>query len=284
MTVKGPYSYVVLRYIHDVLTGEFVNVGLIVSVPDRPLVLARVRKTLGRVKNVFPNLDSEAYKRTICAVERGMQNVEHELTDEGVFEGKKTARDYARKALPHDDSSLQWSRTGTGLTTDLHKTFDQLYKRLVTRYDHPTKRPRTDNDVWRSLTTMLKRRKISIEFQPKRIEGNTDSVEFPHAWKNGRWHVYKPLSFDLAEANNIKKKARLWLGHLAAVRDGVTDDVQMHFILCQPRNAKLVPAYKNAVEILRQVPFDKKIIEEEHVDKVVHQIEEEVRRLEKHMR
>ena len=27
MSTKEPYSYVVLRYIHDVLTGEFVNVG-----------------------------------------------------------------------------------------------------------------------------------------------------------------------------------------------------------------------------------------------------------------
>lgn len=59
MTAKEPYSYVVLRYIHDVLTGEFVNVGLVMVVPGRPLILTKSRKTFGRIKNVFPDLDSE---------------------------------------------------------------------------------------------------------------------------------------------------------------------------------------------------------------------------------
>lgn len=53
MTTKEPYSYVVLRYIHDVLTGEFVNVGLVMVVPGRPLIITRARKTLGRIKHVF---------------------------------------------------------------------------------------------------------------------------------------------------------------------------------------------------------------------------------------
>lgn len=282
MTTKEPYSYVVLRYVHDVLTGEFVNVGLIVVIPDRPLILTQARKTFGRIKDVFPDLDSEAYKRAIDAVKRGMRSVERELKDEGSFKGEKTARDYARIALPLDDSSLQWSPVGTGLTTDPHKTFDQLYKRFVTRYDRPTKRHRTDNDVWRSLETKLKEHEVLIDFEPKQIQGNTDSVEFRHAWKNGRWHVYEPLSFDLADADNIKNKARRWLGHLAAVREGAPDDVQVHFIVGQPQSATLAPAYNNAVEILQQVPFDKEIFEEKQIDKIVHQIEGEVRHLEKH--
>ena len=61
MITKEPYSYVVLRYIHDVLTGEFVNVGLVMVVPGRPLILSKSRKTFGRIKSVFPDLDSEAY-------------------------------------------------------------------------------------------------------------------------------------------------------------------------------------------------------------------------------
>ena len=72
MSTKEPYSYVVLRYIHDVLTGEFVNVGLVMVVPGRPMILTKARKTFGRIKNVFPDLDSDSYKRAIEAIERGM--------------------------------------------------------------------------------------------------------------------------------------------------------------------------------------------------------------------
>lgn len=277
MSTKEPYSYVVLRYIHDVLTGEFVNVGLVMAVPGRPLILTKARKTFGRIKNVFPDLDSDSYKRAIQAIERGMRSVERGLKSEGLFKGQKTAGDYARIALPLDDSSLQWSPVGTGLTADPQKTFDQLYHRFVTRYDRPSQRRRSDEDVWRPVEAKLKEQGVKIELEPKRVQGSTDAVDFRHAWKNSRWHVYEPLSFDLADADHIKDKARRWLGHLSAVKVGATDDVQVHFLVGRPMSASLVPAYQNAVEILRQVPFKNDVFDEDQIDYFVSQIEDEVR-------
>jgi hypothetical protein len=277
MTTKEPYSYVVLRYVHDVLTGEFVNVGLVMAVPGRSLILTKARHTFGRIKNVFPDLDSDAYKRAIDAVGRGLRHVERSLKSEGLFKSERTARDYGRLAVPLDDSSLQWSPVGAGLTADPQLTFDSLYERFVTRYDRPSQRNRTDDDVWRLVSTKLKERKVRIDLQPKRIVGRTDAVEFQHAWKNGRWHVYEPVSFDLADADNIKDKARRWLGHLSAVRDGATEEPHLHFIVGRPEQDALVPAYRSAIEILRQVPFDATIVEENQIDEVVHRIEDDLR-------
>jgi hypothetical protein len=282
MTTKEPYSYVVLRYIHDILTGEFVNVGLVMVVPGRPLILTKARKTFGRIKNVFPDLDSESYKRAIEAIERGMKAVDRGLKSEGMFKSEKTAGDYGRIALPLDDSSLHWSPVGAGLTADPQKTFDQLYHRFVARYDRAPERRRSDEDVWRPVEAKLKEQGVKVELEPKRIQGNTDVVEFRHAWKNGRWHVYEPLSFDLSDADNIKDKARRWLGHLSAVKLGATEDVQVHFIVGRPGRASLVPAYRNAVEILRQVPFDNNVFEEDQLDEFVNQIEDKLRYHEGH--
>jgi hypothetical protein len=277
MSTKEPYSYVVLRYIHDVLTGEFVNVGLVLVVPGRPVILTKARKTFGRIKSVFPDLDSESYKRAIEAIERGMKGVERSVKSEGLFKSDKTAGDYGRIALPLDDSSLQWSPVGAGLTSDPQKAFDQLYQRFVARYDHPAERRRSDEDVWRPVEAKLKEQGVLVELEPKLIQGSTDMVEFQHAWRNGRWHVYEPLSFDLTDPDNIKDKARRWLGHLSAVKVGAKDDVQVHFIVGRPQSASLVPAYRNAVEILRQVPFDNEVFEDDQIDDFVSQIEEEVR-------
>ena len=277
MTTKEPYSYVVLRYIHDVLTGEFVNVGLVMVVPGRPLILTRARKTFGRIKHVFPDLDSDSYKRAIEAIERGMKAVDRGLQSEGMFKTDRTARDYGRIALPLDDSSLQWSPVGAGLTADAQKTFDQLYQRFVTRYDRPSLHRKSDEDVWRPVEAKLKEQGVKVELEPKRVQGNTDSVEFRHAWKNGRWHVYEPLSFDLSDADNIKDKARRWLGHLSAVKNGAVEDVQVHFIVGRPQSAALEPAYRTAVEILRQVPFENDVFEEDQIDDFVNRIEDEVR-------
>lgn len=277
MTTKDPYSYVVLRYIHDILTGEFVNVGLVMVVPGQSLILTRARKTFGRIKSVFPDLDSDSYKRAIEAIGRGMKAVELGLKSEGLLKVDKTARDYARIALPLDDSSLQWSPVGAGLTSSPQKTFDQLYHRFVARYDRPSERRRSDEDVWRPVEAKLKEQGVRVELEPKRIQGNTDAVEFKHAWKNGRWHVYEPLSFDLSDADHIKDKARRWLGHLSAVKAGAAEDVQVHFIVGRPQSASLVPAYRNAMQILRQVPFDNDVFEEDQIDDFVTRIEDEVR-------
>ena len=280
MTTKEPYSYVVLRYVHDILTGEFVNVGLVVVVPGQPLILTKARKILGRIRNIFPDLDSKAYKRAIEAIERGMKSVERGLKSEGLFKGDKTAGDYARIALPLDDSSLQWSPVGAGLTSDPQKTFDQLYYRFITRYDRPSQRRRSDEDVWRPVEAKLKEQGVQVVLESRRVSGSTDAVDFQHARKNGRLHVYEPLSFDLSDADNIKNKARRWLGHLSAVKVDVTEedeDVLVHFLVGRPQNEPLIPAYENAIEILRQVPFENRVFEDDQIDDFVLDLMDEVR-------
>lgn len=276
MTERKPYSYVVLRYVHDVVSGEFVNVGLVMVVPGRGQPLMRVRKTFGRIKNLFPNLDGAAYKHAIEAIHRGMKEVERTLKSRDLSNGKEAALDFAKRALPLDDSSLQWSPVGAGLTGDPQKSFDHLYRRFVTRYDRTPQRPKTDDDVWRLVSNKLKERDLNIQLEPKRIEGITDSVEFRYAWKNGRWNVYEPLSFDLAAAVHIRNKARRWLGHLAAVKDDTNEDVQLHFIVARPQSESLTDAYENALAILHRVPFENNVFEENQIDDVVHRMEKEV--------
>ena len=34
--MKTAYSFVVLRYVHDVMIGEFVNIGVTLYAPDAP--------------------------------------------------------------------------------------------------------------------------------------------------------------------------------------------------------------------------------------------------------
>lgn len=277
MTKKEPYSYVALRYVHDILTGEFINVGLVLAVPGRSMLLTRSRKTFGRIKSVFPDLDSDAYKSAIGAVERGLRQVERSLKAEGFLKSNRSAQDYGRIAVPLDDSSLQWSPVGTGLTSDPEATFEQLYQRLVMHYEKSTVRHRSDDDVWRLVSSKLKERQIPVELKPKRVDGETDSVLFRHAWKNGKWHVYEPLSFDLSDADNIKDKARRWLGHLTAVREGVTEDIQLNFIVGRPQSPSLESAYRKAIEIVSHVPFENAVFEEDSIDQVVEMIEDEVR-------
>ncbi len=43
MTDRVPYSFVVLRYVHDVFTGEFLNVDVVMHVPSQCRVHVRTQ-------------------------------------------------------------------------------------------------------------------------------------------------------------------------------------------------------------------------------------------------
>jgi Protein of unknown function (DUF3037) len=273
MSDKLPYTYTILRYVHDVMTGEFVNVGVVMHVPSQRRVLAKTRTTIGRLRGVFPDLDRDAFTSAMRAVQRSLSTIEKETT---ISEGDATA--FASYAVPRDDSSLQWSPAGSGLTSAVERTFERLYDRFVAKYDRRFTHRRTDDDVWRPVGQKLDEKKLGSRLHEKVISGPVDDVVFRHAWKNGRWHVYEPISFDLADADGIKAKARTWLGHLAAVVAGGpnVEPFKPYFIVGAPGDETLRKAYDSAVAILRQVPNDPEIFDETQIDDFVSRIEDEM--------
>ena len=250
-----PYTYTILRYVHDIRTGEFLNVGVVLHVPAKSEVLFRTRTTYGRAKSVFPDLDGEAFRDAMSAIRRALSGVTKDAELSGLFGRDHDAASIARRALPADDSTLQWAPVGSGVTDDPAMTLERLYARLVVRYDLISRGRRTDLDVWRPVRDRLQERAIQIGFQEKVIAGRNDEISFKHAWKNGIWHAYEPLSFDLADADGIKDKARRWRGHLAAVADGASEPVRLNFIVGAPKDPALDSAYRNALAILRQAVF-----------------------------
>lgn len=277
MTTRQPYSYVVLRYVHDVLTGEFVNVGVVMVAPQNGKFLAKTRKTIGRIKHVFPDLDRTAFVGAMKAFDRGIRRVRTQVATEGLFSDQVNASGYARQILPNDDSSLQWSLAGSGLSANIEETFARLFERFVSRYDTYSAKRKSDDDVWRPVKEMLSQRGVQLHLESKIVSGKADSIEFSRAWKNGIWHVYEPLSFDLADADGIKDKARKWRGHLAAVAEGAQEDIQLNFLIAPPEKRSLLSAYHNAIEILGGSPFKTKVFEEDDVNAFVNEIEDEVR-------
>jgi hypothetical protein len=278
MSRKLAYTYIILRYVHDVATGEFVNVGVVMHAPSERRVLAKTRTTVGRIRGVFPDLDRNAFSAAMHAVQRALGKIAKENAKEGLFVSEGDAGCFARRAVPTDDSSLQWSPVGSGLTADIEKTFERLYERFVSRYDTHSRHGRTDDDVWRPVLQKLEQKNLASRLQEKVISGPVDDIFFEHAWKNGYWHVYEPVSFDLVDADGIKGKAREWLGHLAAVvADGNVEPFKPYFIVGAPRDAKLRNAYDSALAILSRAPNNPEIFEEDQVDDLVARIENEVR-------
>ena len=275
MTEKRTYSYTILRYVHDIVSGEALNVGIVMYAPATGFLRGQTRKTIGRLKHVFPDLDRHDFVEAMRAVDRALRTINKQVTDSLLFESQADARTHALKLLPHDDSALQWSGVRTGLTADPVKTFTRLYERYVARYDQKAPRRRSDDDIWRPVREKLAEREIHVPFESRVVIGPQDRIEFRRAWKNGRWHAYEPLSFDLADADGIKDKARRWRGHLSAVAEGSSEEIDLHFVLGRPQSGSLLPAYETAKQILEHARFTTEVVEEGDVDELVATLEDE---------
>lgn len=273
---KTAYSYTVLRYVHDTSTGEFINVGAVVLARDRHYLGVKMRHTYGRLSAMFPDLDRDAFKSSMRVIERALKDKAEAFAKTDLFSIEGDALAAARSVLPMDDSSLQWSPVGGGLTADPAATLEHLFDRLVARYDTKAERvKRTDEDVWRPVRERLDRAGLSAHLKTTVIHGKVDELKFEHAWKNGVWHCYEPLSFDLVEAESIKDKARRWSGFLSTVRDAA-DQFKPIFIVGAPHDEALLPAYESALEILRNSPVAPEVFTETEVEQLAVEMEREI--------
>ena len=283
MNGRQQYDFVVLRYIHDIVSREFVNVGVILSSPSDQNLIGKFQGSFDRVKKIFPDFDKRAFSMSIRAIEHGLDQ-ERNRTQMSLQLSKTT--DFAsrlRQILPANDSALQWSDIGSGVCEDFSDALDRVFTRYVTRYDKVESRKdktnilhkKKDDDIWRPVNRQLKAMHLDVKFQKKQIRGETDSIEFDRAYKNGQWYAFEPVSFDLTDTHNIKDKARRWLGHLAAVSAGTNEDLKVYFLTGSPQNPSLHRAYEDALKILECAPFEPEIFSDD-VDAYVHQIEEKM--------
>ena len=268
------FTYVLLRYRHDPLAGEVVNVGVVVHCAADHFFDVKIRRTVGRLSKMFPDMEKADLMSGLQVVQRGASRLrERSISD--LFMSEADASKLARAVLPDDDSSLVWGSMGSGITQDATATLEKLYSRFVGLYDESVRAGRDDAAVWQPVKERLAERNLAERLQPQVIVSPIDRVEFDHAWKNGAWHCYQPLSFDLASGDSIREKAARWSGHMTGLSKA-PEAVQPHFIVGGPSNHALVDDYRRAIDLLRASALTPKVFEETQVDALIELIQTEI--------
>jgi len=278
--MKTSYTYTVLRYVHDTATGEFLNVGVALYSPDSRFVGALCRTTYGRLTKVFPGMDPEVFKSLMRYIQSSFEAIGDRVAQELPLIGKaKNVMEIAISVLPRDDSSLQWSEMGSGLTESPSVTLEKIYNRVVQSYEQPQKASgRSEDDVWRKYRKDLEERHVLVHLVAKTIVSQTkdDEIEFQHAWKNQQWHCIEPVSFDLLEPDSIKAKAHRWLGQISSVKDS-TEPFKLHMLLGEPQLERLRPAFIQAQNILNKMPGEKEFIREDESARFADEVAEQIK-------
>jgi hypothetical protein len=274
---KVPCEAIVLRYVHDAATEEFVNVGVILLAPDVGYADARFVPTWTRVSSMFADADLVHLRRLAAAVSQRLEEVSVQWRTELPFEKEIRASKVISKLLPPEESGFQASKVISGITSDPQRTLAELCQRYAGRFlpSESERSARDDEEIWRGFVNIFPDDLISRKLVSHTIRAPHYELEFPHAWKNGTWNVAQPISLDLLEPRTIRDKAAAWVGRLVSL-DPSPDEVHVSFLVGYPprdRPKATQVAARDGANLMRdRLAKFADVVDEGHADKLAGKI------------
>ncbi|VTU39576.1 hypothetical protein H6CHR_05528 [Variovorax sp. PBL-H6] len=135
--MEGAYSYSITRYVHDLQTGEFINVGVVVALCHEPRVAAKFTMDYRRVKGAFPGLDVEVFLARMRRLQACFDAIDAARCSELRAREGGSIEALIHSVLPVEDSALHWSPVSTGVCGSLPVLIEVFYRRLIARHELP---------------------------------------------------------------------------------------------------------------------------------------------------
>lgn len=281
--MKVEYSFAVLRYVHDIVTEEFINIGIVLYAPKANYLNSAFTTHYRRLSEVFSHqIEGDHYRSLVRYLSKRFSEQAARISSEFSFSDLPTnVLEIANSVLPQDDSSFQWSESKSGVTKDLDKTLEYLFTRLVLRYES-IKKPasRGDDDIKGIFKKEFEAQKIIPYLRPKHVTAPNYDYNFEYAWKNGAWNLYEPISFDLVDSGSILEKANKWVGRGTSL-NRAKENLKLYLLVGQPSTEKNEEAFRNAEKILKQIPLKHEIVNEKEAEEFSKDLAKEIKKQEK---
>lgn len=274
-----PYSFCFLRYVHEPLSGEFANVGVLLWAPGSRYLGFRASQKFRRLSHFFHGFQQQDYRNMIARIETQFEKLAGILADsQGELpfsESPESARELALKVIPHDDAALQWSLSAGGLTVSPEEELEALFMEAVARhYDSVDEARRDDATIYRQFySRAFEAPAVKPFVHEHEVMAPHASHVFSHAWKNGVWNVYQPLSFDLKRSEDIRGKAFRWESLTRWLAQS-PERPNIHLLLAAP-DGEQRKAYHQAKDLLH-ASGEVKLIEEDEAADFALELEQKV--------
>lgn len=210
------YHYQVLRYMPDRVSGEFVNLGIVLYEPKTQKLAGKFFEKITRVSSFFPTTNSRSLASSLKFLQKEFDILSNRFSSELSFEKTNFLDLIIRKILPKDDSSLFFTETKEILEINDEIAIKTLYKRFVLTYVEEIDRDYiNDKEVWNKIyKSYFETYGISTHLKNHTVKTQLDTWEFDKAWKNGVWNCFETISFDLVKSESIKDKVYKWSGRI----------------------------------------------------------------------
>lgn len=269
------YQYQLVRYIHDRVTGEFANIGVIVFHPESRFLKSRFITKYGRISQFFNNVNGTYLLNTLRNFEKQIWIIAKRSNE--LFYNYKNINDITEALLPKDDSALVCSDVFYAIDIDFDSALLDLFERMVDKYYPETEEAHDDKFVWKNVyKKYFDQRHITKNLRPHTIQTSHDVIEFDKAWKNEHWHCYQPISFDLKHEDTIKNKVYKWSGILSEL-ENTSEIIHVHFLTKGPSRHKKVQKFIDDTFLGRQSSQVRvSMVKESEADKFADAVQKEM--------
>lgn len=274
-----PYEYIILRYRHDRITGEFINIGIILFVREERVLYAQMLNKFKRISDFFPGIKASELRGIMKNFDNFIEKLHNRINEELDLNKFDSLSHVLPSIMPLDDSAIFYSEVKNGISLDYKKTISDLYDKIVARYElSKEKRSWSDDDVWRRVyKDYFDRFRLTNKLMKHNIKTKNDNFDFDYCWKNGIWHIYKPLSFDLADLNSFKDKLYRWNG-IANELKLSEEPINFTILTKRPKlksDLDLTQLMNDKLETKSDV-FNSKLVFDDNIDEFIMKLKKEI--------
>jgi hypothetical protein len=130
------YEYQILRYRHDVATGEFANIGLVYFDPQTRFLRARMIKSVKRLEQFFGEVSTDYLLNLLNSVEQAFNELGEQLQSGTIIKKYKSVEQVTSSILPTSDNALFFSNSFKGFEFDHNHSFASIYNRTIGQYNN----------------------------------------------------------------------------------------------------------------------------------------------------
>jgi hypothetical protein len=231
------YQYQIVRYVHDRVTSEFVNVGIVLYQPDTKYLASKFISKYSRISKFFSGVRGTHIIATLKAFKARVKEIGE--TSNELFFNFDDISQITNAILPKDDSSLECSEIFWGIDLDMDRAVTDLFDRIIDKYiqEHDPEALH-DSDVWKNVyKEYFDKYNLTKKLTPHLVKTENDTIEFDKAWRNGELHCYHPLSFDLTKEDAIKNKIYKWSGIINELEKS-EEPIRLFLLTVGPRRFK----------------------------------------------
>jgi iron-sulfur cluster repair protein YtfE (RIC family) len=268
-----PYEFLTLRYMHNLSSQEFVNIAVLMWLPETKQVKYKITCNYERILRFF-RLNDINYKKTHEVINHRLKQLEKKTTK---IESIENIRDLI---APNDGSCFQWSTIMGGMSSTPEKTLDYLFDDLIIKYNNkpPSNSVHVDDHkILTNIKTHLQGASLINEMQKEvEIKSPYFKYKFSYGWQNGHKQVIEPISFDLQKEHEITEKAIKWSGRLLNLGKENPTEFQMTGVVASPKDEKLQEAFYHAIKIVESAPYVRKLILQDELKNFIPEIRKDI--------